>query len=144
MTWRRYSALLDSHEARAFVPFVHELIGIAFGVIEPLFLSGLDVETKADATPVTLADRGAEAALRARIGARYPAHGIVGEELGVTPGRQYRWILEPIDGTRAFDHTCFLFGTLSALERDDGAGFRPVLGCIAHAAAGVALLGRVS
>ncbi len=142
MTVQRYSALLDRHEEHAFVPFVHELIGIAFGVIEPLFLSGLAVETKADATPVTRADRGAEVALRAHIGARYPDHGIVGEELGETPGRRYRWILDPIDGTRAFVHNCFLFGTLIALERDDGAGYRPVLGCIAHAAAGMALIGH--
>jgi len=142
MNHRRYCAPLESREEREFVPFMHELIGRAFAVIEPLFLSGIGVETKADATPVTMADRSAEAALRQQIGARYPGHGIVGEEFGEAPGRHYRWILDPIDGTRAFVHNCFLFGTLIALERDDGAGFRPVLGCIAHAAAGVALIGH--
>jgi myo-inositol-1(or 4)-monophosphatase len=138
----RYSATLDGSEEREFVPFIHELIGRAFAVIEPLFLTGIGVETKADATPVTLADRSAEAALREHIAARYPGHGIVGEEFGEAPGNHYRWILDPIDGTKAFIHNCFLFGTLIALERDDGAGFRPVLGCIAHAAAGMALIGH--
>ncbi len=142
MQAKRYCATLESREESEFVPFVHELIGCAFAVIDPYFLSGIGVETKADTTPVTMADRGAEAALRERIAARYPAHGIVGEEFGETPGAHYRWILDPIDGTRAFIHNCFLFGTLIALERDDGDGYRPVLGCIAHAAAGVALIGH--
>jgi myo-inositol-1(or 4)-monophosphatase len=137
-----YSAELADDEAHKFVPFVHELIGCAFAVIEPLFLSALTVETKSDDTPVTAADRGTEAALRERIGARYPNHGIYGEEFGEIAGGRYRWILDPIDGTKAFISNCFLFGTLIALERDDGAGYRPVLGCIAHAAAGVALIGH--
>jgi myo-inositol-1(or 4)-monophosphatase len=138
-----YSAALEASEEREFIPFVHELIGCAFAVIEPLFLGDLAVEAKADATPVTIADRGAEAALRERIAARYPAHGIVGEEFGERAGGRYRWILDPVDGTRAFIHNCFLFGTLIALERDAGSGYRPVLGCIAHAAAGVALIGHL-
>ncbi len=137
-----YSAALHPDEAHTFVPFMHELIGCAFGIIEPLFLADLAVQQKADMTPVTAADRGAEAALRERIGRRFPDHGILGEECGERQGAGYRWILDPIDGTRAFIHNCFLFGTLIALERDDGAGYRPVLGCIAHAAAGVALIGH--
>jgi myo-inositol-1(or 4)-monophosphatase len=142
MPWQHYSAALDGAEEREFVPFVHELIGCAFELIAPLFLADIAVEHKADASPVTAADRGAEQALRRRIERRYPDHGIVGEELGERPGRRYRWILDPVDGTRAFVSNCFLFGTLIALERDDGAGFRPVLGCIAHAAARVALVGH--
>jgi len=141
-----YSAQLRPVEESEFLPFVHELIGVAFAVIRPLFLADVAVERKADATPVTVADRGAEQALRRLIEARYPRHGIVGEEYGVRPGRpgggHYRWILDPIDGTKAFVSNCFLFGTLIALERDDGGGYRPVLGCIAHAAAGVALVGH--
>ena len=138
-----YSGTLGRAEQREFVPFVHELIGIAFATIERYFLSGTAVDTKGDASPVTLADRNAEAALRARIERRYPAHAILGEEHGSKPGERYRWVLDPIDGTRAFITNCFLFGTLIALERDDGAGFRPVLGVIGHAAAGVALIGHL-
>jgi myo-inositol-1(or 4)-monophosphatase len=141
-TARRYSAPISPAERREFGPFMHLLIGAAFDVIRPLFLRGVTVSAKADATPVTEADRGAEAAMRRRIEHRYPQHGIVGEEFGEKAGQRYRWILDPVDGTRAFITHCFLFGTLIALERDDGAGFAPILGAIAHPAAGLALVGH--
>lgn len=139
--WPRYSGALSAAEQRVFVPFVHELIGAAFAAIRPLFLRGTAVDAKADASPVTRADRGAEQAMRALIAQRFPAHGVLGEEFGETPaapGCPYRWVLDPVDGTRAFIANCFLFGTLIALERDG----RPILGCIAHPAAGVALVGH--
>ena len=143
--WRneRYSALLSAAEQREFVPFVHELIATAFATIRPLFLSGATVSTKSDASPVTLADRNAEAAMRRLIEQRYPEHAIVGEEHGVKDGRHYRWVLDPIDGTRAFITNCFLFGTLIALERWEHDTYRPVLGAIGHPAAGVALIGHL-
>lgn len=139
---RRYSALLSAEEEREFVPFMHELIAVAFATIRPFFLSGATVSTKSDASPVTLADRNAEAAMRRLIERRYPGHAIVGEEHGVKDGRDYRWVLDPIDGTRAFITNCFLFGTLIALERWKHDAYRPVLGSIAHPAAGVALIGH--
>jgi histidinol phosphatase-like enzyme (inositol monophosphatase family) len=142
----RYSAPLSAPEAREFVPFMHELIGAAIAVIRPLFLSGVAVDTKHDTSPVTAADRGAEQAMRELIEHRYPRHGVLGEELGERPAAagttRYRWVLDPVDGTRAFITHCFLFGTLVALERDDGDGYRPVLGAIAHPAAGFALIGH--
>ncbi len=143
----RYSASLSPAEVAEFVPFMHELIALASGVIKPLFMSGTAVIDKADASPVTQADRGAEEALRRRIEARYPAHAILGEEFGSKDGgagNRYRWVLDPVDGTRAFITNCFLFGTLIALERNDGTGFRPVLGCIAHPAADLAVVGHAS
>ena len=124
------------------MPFMHELIAIAFATIRPLFLAGATILTKSDASPVTLADRNAEAAMRRLIARRYPAHAIVGEEHGVKDGRDYRWVLDPIDGTRAFITNCFLFGTLIALERWERDSYRPVLGVIGHPAAGVALIGH--
>ncbi len=139
---RRYSAELTRGEEREFVPFAHELIGTAFATIRQYFLSGTAVVTKSDASPVTLADRNAEFAMRELIEHRYPNHGIIGEEHGVKAGARYRWVLDPVDGTRAFITNCFLFGTLIALERDDGAGFRPVLGVIAHPVPGLALVGH--
>jgi len=138
----RYSAELSRAEEREFVPFVHSLIGAAIATIRPYFLTGTAVVTKADASPVTLADRNAEMAMRELIERRYPDHGIIGEEHGARPGLRYRWVLDPVDGTRAFITNCFLFGTLIALERDDGTGFRPTLGAIAHPAAGLALIGH--
>jgi histidinol phosphatase-like enzyme (inositol monophosphatase family) len=140
--WPRYAGALSPAEAREYTPFMHELIGCAFAAIRPYFLQPLRVDAKADASPVTAADRQAEQALRRLIQARYPSHAILGEEFGELAGGPYRWVLDPIDGTRAFISHCFLFGTLLALERDDGAGFLPVLGCIAHCAAGVALIGH--
>ena len=137
-----YSAPLSGAEEREFVPFMHELIGIAFATIRRHFLTGTAVVTKGDASPVTLADRNAEEAMRRVIERRYPAHAIIGEEHGNKPGRGYRWVLDPIDGTRAFITNCFLFGTLIALERDDGDGFNPVLGVIGHSAPGLALIGH--
>jgi myo-inositol-1(or 4)-monophosphatase len=82
--------------------------------------------------------------MRELIERRYPDHGVLGEEFGERPARggRYRWILDPVDGTRAFITHCFLFGTLIALERDRGAGFEPILGVIAHPVAGLALIGR--
>jgi len=144
-TWRneRYSESLSAAEQREFVPFMHELIAVALATIRPLFLSSATVSTKSDASPVTLADRDSEAAMRHLIERRYPEHAIVGEEHGVKEGRHYRWVLDPIDGTRAFITNCFLFGTLIALERWEREAYRPVLGVIGHPAAGVALIGHL-
>lgn len=145
MTATRYSAALGADEAQEFLPFMHELIGVASSVIQPLFMTGTAVIDKADASPVTQADRGAEEQLRRRIAARYPDHAVLGEEFGTkdgAPGNRYRWVLDPVDGTRAFITNCFLFGTLIALERNDGDGYRPVLGCIAHPAAHVSVIGH--
>ena len=149
-----YTTAATPAELREFVPFMHRLIAVAFDVIRPLFLSGTAVIDKADASPVTQADRGAEQAMRALIERAYPAHAVLGEEFGETTGApasaaqatRYRWVLDPVDGTRAFITNCFLFGTLIALERwqqdERGAGWRPLLGAIAHPAAGQALIGH--
>jgi len=86
-----------------------------------------EVADKADESPVTVADRTAEAAIRERIDARFPNHGIAGEEFGkVRLGAEYVWSIDPIDGTKAFISGSPLFGTLIALLHDG----RPVLGLI--------------
>jgi histidinol-phosphatase len=80
---------------------------------------GVDVELKADQSPVTVADLGAERLIRAGITARYPSHEIVGEELGAGDGSaSHRWYIDPIDGTRSFVHGVPLFGVLIGLEID--------------------------
>jgi histidinol phosphatase-like enzyme (inositol monophosphatase family) len=91
------------------------------------FRSQLIVETKNDNTPVTAADREAEAEMRALIEARFPDHGVLGEELGRTrPEADYVWVIDPIDGTKSFISGVPLFGVLIALT------FKgvPVLGVI--------------
>lgn len=79
----------------------------------------LESETKADASPVTIADREAERTLRALIAARFPDDGILGEELGATSdAARRRWILDPIDGTRSYVRGVPLYGVLIALEEE--------------------------
>jgi myo-inositol-1(or 4)-monophosphatase len=112
----------------AFRTFMLELARESGDFIRPLFgQPGLTVETKADLTPVTAADRGAEALMRTKIGQRFPAHGIVGEEFGTERGdAEFVWVLDPIDGTKSFITGVPLWGTLIALLH----GGQPVLGCI--------------
>ena len=77
-------------------------------------------EFKADETPVTVADREAEKLIRGRIETRYPGHAVLGEEYGETEGADagYRWILDPIDGTKSFVRGVPLYGVLIGLEID--------------------------
>jgi fructose-1,6-bisphosphatase/inositol monophosphatase family enzyme len=87
----------------------------------------LDVERKDDDSPVTIADRRAEECLRARIAAALPDDGIFGEEFPERPGTSgFRWILDPIDGTKSFIHGVPLYGTLIGVEHEG----RSVLGVI--------------
>jgi myo-inositol-1(or 4)-monophosphatase len=82
---------------------------------------------KSDRSPVTIADRTAELAMKAVLSERLPDHGILGEEFGLLrPEARYRWILDPVDGTRAFITGRPTFGTLIALLDGD----TPILGII--------------
>ena len=77
--------------------------------------------------PVTEADRGAEAAIRKLIAERYPEHGVIGEEYGEDrPDAEFVWVLDPVDGTRAFISGLPLWTTLIGLRHQG----RPVLGSI--------------
>jgi histidinol-phosphatase len=81
------------------------------------FETALDVEWKGDQSPVTVADREAEQALRIALGQAFPGDGFLGEEYGDTPGTTgYRWVLDPIDGTRSFVRGIPLWGVLVGLE----------------------------
>ena len=81
------------------------------------FRTNLSVETKADRTPVTRADRECEACITELLSRRFPEHGFLGEELGEQPSaNDARWIIDPIDGTRNFIRGIPFFATLIALE----------------------------
>ena len=80
------------------------------------YRGGFDVTLKADATPVTQADRGAEEAIREVLGRAFPDHGFLGEELGAVGDQQCRWIIDPIDGTKNFVRHVPVWATLIALE----------------------------
>ena len=96
-------------------------------MIRPWFRAGAAAELKGDDSPVTVADREAERAMRAVLAARFPEHSVLGEEGGEErAGSRFRWVLDPIDGTRAFITGRPVFGTLVALL-DAG---QPVLGLI--------------
>ncbi|GJQ28205.1 MAG: histidinol phosphate phosphatase [Phycisphaerae bacterium] len=98
---------------------------------------GLSVETKSDGTPVTRADREAEEFLRDRIRSRYPDDGLVGEEYGEHAGRgAFRWVIDPIDGTKSFARGVPLFGTLLAVERQAAGLWRSVVGVVEMPALG--------
>lgn len=76
-----------------------------------------EVELKADSSPVTIADRQAEEHLRARIAAAFPHDAILGEEFPPVDGTSgYRWILDPIDGTKSFVHGVPFYGTMIGVE----------------------------
>src|SRR5438270_728585 len=81
------------------------------------FNTRLDVEIKHDQTPVTVADREAEQIIRQTITRHFPAHSILGEEHGLSEGDpDYRWIIDPIDGTKSFVCGVPLYGVLIAVE----------------------------
>lgn len=83
----------------------------------PYFNAGTAVEWKQDGSPLTQADRESERAIRETIGRAFPDHGILGEEEGETAGEApYRWIVDPLDGTRTFVRGVPLYGTLIGLE----------------------------
>ena len=81
------------------------------------FEGGFNVELKADASPVTEADREAEQAIRDEILAAYPDHSLTGEELGSHGQGELGWLIDPVDGTLSFVHRIPLFATLIALCR---------------------------
>ena len=108
--------------------FLVELARRSGDFIRPLAAQpGLAVETKADLSPVTAADRGAEELMRGLISKQFPSHGIIGEEFGSErPDAEWVWVLDPIDGTKSFISGVPLWGTLIALLHRG----QPVLGCI--------------
>lgn len=111
-----------------FVDLANELAEVAGSITKKFFRQPLTIDSKADKSPVTEADRQAEHAMRQKIADRFPDHGIFGEEEGMQQPRdtdaQYLWVLDPIDGTKSFITGKPVFGTLIALLRNGV----PVLG----------------
>jgi myo-inositol-1(or 4)-monophosphatase len=108
--------------------FAHQLADISGTIIRPYFRKPLAVANKGKTgsfDPVTKADRAAERAIKRAIKERWPEHGLIGEELG-SDGEscRFRWVVDPIDGTRAFIMGSPLWGTLIGLLHEE----EPVLG----------------
>ena len=102
---------------RDWLAFAHEACDAADAIALQHFRRDLDLERKPDRTFVTVADQGIEREIRSRIQARYPDHGLVGEEYGTQEGSGVtRWYIDPIDGTHNFIRGVPLFGTLLGVE----------------------------
>jgi histidinol-phosphatase len=109
-----------------------EVARVAGNIAKRYYGSDVVVEQKADATPVTIADRSAEAAAREWIITHFPADGIIGEELPPhRPEARRRWVVDPIDGTKTFVTGVPLWGTLIGVCEGDtvlaGAAFFPAV-----------------
>ena len=95
---------------------VHDAARVAGDIAMRHYRTALAVESKADGSPVTIADREAEGAVREWISRRFPEDGIEGEELGVTRrDASRRWVIDPIDGTKTFIRGVPLWGSLIAV-----------------------------
>jgi len=128
-------AFNDASLSGEFVPFAIELAEAANGETLKYWRESFAVETKGDESPVTIADKNAESAMRKLVKSRYPSHAIFGEEHGIElgeksegngDGHEYLWVFDPIDGTKSFITGKPLWGTLIALLRDG----EPVLGVL--------------
>jgi histidinol phosphatase-like enzyme (inositol monophosphatase family) len=133
--------MLAPDRLEALEGFLVELNRASAGVILPLFRADHGLEDKGGPgafDPVTAADKGAEAAIRSMIGARHPDHGVIGEEYGEDrPEAEFVWVLDPIDGTRAFIAGLPVWTTLIGLRHQG----EPVLGSIGQPYVGELYIG---
>jgi histidinol-phosphatase len=114
-----YTSVPSGESLHDTLDFAVELAWLAGRLTLSFFQTGVLAEQKADASPVTIADRAAEKLCRDGIERRYPEDGILGEEFGeARAGARRRWILDPIDGTRSFVRGVPLYGVMIALEQD--------------------------
>jgi histidinol-phosphatase len=130
-----------STERSVLLEAVHDAARVGGEIAMRHYRTELTVESKANGSPVTIADREAEAGLREWISRRFPQDGIEGEELGVLRGdARRRWIVDPIDGTKTFIRGVPLWGTLIAVVEGHevlaGAAYFPAVEEIIAAAPG--------
>lgn len=122
----------------AFLALAHAMADAAAETIRPWFRKRIPVDSKADASPVTIADRDAETVMRGMIEAAFPEHGIRGEEFGACRTEaDWVWVLDPIDGTKSFLSGSLAFGTQIALLHHG----KPILGLINQPITGERWLG---
>lgn len=111
-----------------------ELADLCARTTADIVSAGFDVSRKADTSLVTTADVETERAFRERVGERFPDMGVLGEEMGESnPGADFRWVIDPIDGTAEFAHNLPVYGCIIGLFYKG----EPLLGVIDHQALGV-------
>ncbi|MGE5540428.1 MAG: histidinol-phosphatase [Gemmatimonas sp.] len=112
---------MDDLSSRA--AFAHTLADRAGEILRRYFRTPIGFDDKADLSPVTIADREAEAAMREAIAETFPQDGILGEEMGsVRTDAPYVWVLDPVDGTKSFISGKPLFGILIGIATTSGSG----------------------
>ena len=127
----------ELNDYKRFAAYLAELSG---AIVKKYFRTVISVETKSDNSPVTIADKSAEEAIREKIMSEFPDHGILGEEFGGHNEKaQYKWILDPIDGTKSFITGIATFGTLIGLLKDG----KPILGLFHQPIIGELLIGDI-
>ena len=126
-------------DASSLIPFVNELLNKSGAIITPYFFNrDYSIDNKSDESPVTKADKEAEECIRSLIQKEFPDHGIIGEEFGEeNKGAEFTWIIDPIDGTKAFITGSPLFTTLVGLLHNG----EPILGAIHQPVAGLRCIG---
>ena len=117
--WSAARARVPEAQLREWLAFALEACDVADRLALEHFRRDLDLERKPDRSFVTIADQGIEREIRTRIEARYPDHGLFGEEYGTVEGAApTRWFIDPIDGTHNYIRGVPLFGTLLAVEHE--------------------------
>ena len=122
-----------------FVEFIKRLAEESGKIIRKYFRQEIKIDTKSDKSPVTIADKLAEEKMREMIETSFPEHGIIGEEFGShNEQAEYKWVLDPIDGTKSFICGALSFGTLIALTKNGN----PVWGAINQPITGELMIGN--
>jgi myo-inositol-1(or 4)-monophosphatase len=121
----------DSAHSNSFLPAMSAIAREAGALLLGYFHQKLKIEYKGDADLVTAADRASETLIRERIGQQFPAHDVLGEEQGLNDrGGEYRWYVDPLDGTTNFAHGYPVFCVSMALERRSGKSAKRIAGVV--------------
>jgi histidinol phosphatase-like enzyme (inositol monophosphatase family) len=133
-----FASSLDEQELSELKKFGILLAEESAKIIRQHFKQDIAINLKSDLTPVTVADYLSEEKIRSLINKEFPEHGILGEEFGVeNECAKFKWIIDPIDGTKSFITGSFDFGTLIALTENE----YPILGFINQPVVGELVIG---
>src|SRR5207244_1075627 len=110
-------AMTTPKNPESFLPAMSAIAREAGALLLPYFHRGIKIEYKGDADLVTAADRASEVLIRERVTQQFPSHDVLGEEQGLNDlGGEYRWYVDPLDGTTNFAHGYPVFGVSMAIE----------------------------
>lgn len=131
-------AELSAEQIRGLLDAALHLADVCASTVADVIGTGFEVQTKSDRSLVTSADLEAEKAFRTAVAARFPHHGVLGEEQGLdNPQADFRWIVDPIDGTAEFARGMPIYGTIIGLMYRG----RALVGVIDHPAMGLRVSG---